>query len=246
MRYTALALSIPLVIVCVMLGYYYVRFARLIDESLHGERQRVLPRVLARPLELRRGQSLTERQLIDRLNDLGYAQRSRLDKPGEFAVSSLAIAIQPRLADLKGQVVRVMFQKPAEVKPPAKGKPPPKPVKAPDRVARLELGAHAVEKVTLDAPVLTALIGGEREKQRQVALSAIPPHVKNAVLAIEDHRFYEHPGVDPIGIVGAAISNLRGNRQYTAGGSTITQQVARNVFLPKMFPEMTLQAAREK
>jgi membrane peptidoglycan carboxypeptidase len=42
------------------------------------------------------------------------------------------------------------------------------------------------------------------------------------------------------------VSNIRGKRAYTAGASTITQQVARNIFLPKMFPGMTLQEAREK
>ena len=94
--------------------------------------------------------------------------------------------------------------------------------------------------------MLTSLGQGEREKRRAVALSVIPDRMRQAVLAIEDRRFFEHPGVDPIGIVGAVISNIRGKRGYTAGGSTITQQVARNVFLPKMFPEMTLQAAREK
>ena len=56
----------------------------------------------------------------------------------------------------------------------------------------------------------------------------------------------DHPGIDPIGIVGAAISNARGKRGYTAGASTITQQVARNIFLQQMFPGMTLQEAREK
>src|SRR5260221_6310146 len=98
----------------------------------------------------------------------------------------------------------------------------------------------------LDARVLTALNAGEREKRRPVALTAIPQRMQQAVRATEDRRFYEHPGVDPIGIIGAALSNLRGKRTYTAGGSTITQQVARNVFLPKMFPGMTLKDAREK
>jgi penicillin-binding protein 1B len=65
------------------------------------------------------------------------------------------------------------------------------------------------------------------------------------VLAIEDHRFYEHPGVDPIGIVGAMLSYASGRRTYLAGGSTITQQLVRNVFLPT-FEGMTLQEARER
>jgi penicillin-binding protein 1B len=202
--------------------------------------------VLARPLELRRGQSLTDRQLIDRLNDLGYAHRDRVERPGEFAIGAGAVAIMPRAPELKGQVVRVVFQPPPPqtVKAGARRPPPPRPA---DRVMRLELGTKPSERLVLDAPIITTLGGGgEREKRRPVALAAIPERMRQAVLAIEDRRFYEHPGVDPIGIVGAAISNMRGKNKYTAGASTITQQVARNVFLPKMFPGMTLRDAREK
>ncbi len=239
----AVAIAIPSVVLCVAAGYYYVTFARLIDARLHGERDRVLPRVYARPLELRRGQSMTNRQLIDRLNDLGYAQRATVEKPGEFAIADGAVSIRPRSTELKGQIVHVLFQKPAPAVRTAARRAPPKPA---DHVERLELGTHPAERLTLDAPVLTSLIGGEREKRRPVALSAIPARMTQAVIAIEDRRFYEHPGIDPIGIVGALISILRGTRAYTAGASTITQQVARNVFLPKLFPGMTLQAAREK
>ena len=112
MRYVAIALAVPLVVLCGVLGYYYMSFARIIDARLHGERDTVFPRVLARPLEIRRGQSLTDRQLIDRLNDLGYAQRASIEKPGEFAIGRGAVTIKPRSAELKG-LVRVVFQKPA-------------------------------------------------------------------------------------------------------------------------------------
>jgi 1A family penicillin-binding protein len=61
------------------------------------------------------------------------------------------------------------------------------------------------------------------------------PNLKNAILAIEDQRFYEHSGVDVVRIVGAAVANLRqGSRAQ--GGSTITQQLARMSFLT---PEKT-------
>ncbi|HKB13138.1 MAG TPA: PBP1A family penicillin-binding protein [Vicinamibacterales bacterium] len=244
-RLAALALAIPTVLFFFVVTYSYVRFAHLIDARLHGERETVFPRILARPLELRRGQSMTERQLIDRLNDLGYAHRDHAEKPGEFAVGTGAVAIVPRAPELKRQVVRVVFQRQtaAEVRQASRRQAP---ARTPDRVQRLELATKPSERLTLDAPVLTALNGGEREKRRPVALSAIPQRMQQAVLAIEDRRFYEHPGVDPIGILGAAISNLRGRHAYTSGGSTITQQVARNVFLPKMFPGMTLRDAREK
>jgi len=242
-RYAVLAAAIPIVLLFFTLGYYYVSFGRLLDARLHGERDTVFPRVLARPLEIRRGQSLTDRQLIDRLNDLGYAQRASIEKAGEFALGKGSVSIQPRGSELKGQVVRVIFQKPVpDVRTAARRTPPPK---SPDHVERLEVGTRASERVTLDTPVLTSLVSGEREKRRPVALSAIPPRMVQAVLAIEDHRFYEHPGIDPIGMLGAFWSNLRGKRAYTAGGSTITQQLVRNVFLPK-FEGFTLQSARAK
>ena len=83
----------------------------------------------------------------------------------------------------------------------------------------------------LDAPLLTSIISGEREKRRPVALSAIPERVTQAVLAIEDRRFYDHPGVDIIRSIGAIVTNLRGDTPYLVGGSTITQQLVKNFFL---------------
>ncbi len=65
------------------------------------------------------------------------------------------------------------------------------------------------------------------------------------MLSIEDRRFYEHPGVDPIGVLGAVASYATGRRSYLAGGSTITQQLVRNVFLPT-FEGISLQDARKR
>src|ERR1700688_895378 len=68
LRVTALVLAIPAGALSFAATYYYVSFAGLIDARLHGARQRVLPKVFARPLELRQGQSLTSPQLVDQLN----------------------------------------------------------------------------------------------------------------------------------------------------------------------------------
>jgi penicillin-binding protein 1B len=242
-RLAALAIAIPSCLALAASTYYYVRFSRLIDARLHGERETVFPRVFARPLELRRGQSLTDRQLVDRLNDLGYAQRTAAEKPGEFAVDKGTVTIVPRDTNAHQDAVHVVFQRPLATKaPPRRPAPQARPA---DHVLALLAGAREQDRVTLDAPVLTALANGEREKRRQVALSAIPPRVAQAVLAIEDHRFYEHPGIDPIGMGGALFSYATGRRTILAGGSTITQQLVRNVFLAR-FQGMTLQTARER
>ncbi|HEX5777062.1 MAG TPA: penicillin-binding protein 1A, partial [Caulobacteraceae bacterium] len=63
-----------------------------------------------------------------------------------------------------------------------------------------------------------------------VDLDKLPAHVPAAFIAIEDRRFYHHPGFDPIGITRALVNNIRAGR-ITGGGSTITQQLARNLFL---------------
>ncbi|WP_286297225.1 penicillin-binding protein 1A [Polynucleobacter sp. TUM22923] len=74
------------------------------------------------------------------------------------------------------------------------------------------------------------LIGEFGEERRKVIpLNEIPIKMRNAVLAIEDDRFYSHGGVDYVGILRATLTNLRGN--LSQGASTITMQVARNFFL---------------
>lgn len=63
-----------------------------------------------------------------------------------------------------------------------------------------------------------------------VALKDLPPYLPKAFIAIEDRRFYQHFGVDPVGIVRAAVANVL-RRGVSQGGSTLTQQLAKNLFL---------------
>ena len=96
----------------------------------------------------------------------------------------------------------------------------------PDRPANIRI-------VASDGQLLSnrGKTGGEA-----ISLRELPYYVPAAVLAIEDKRFYEHFGVDPIGIIRAALGNVTQGR-ITAGGSTITQQLAKNLFLT---PDQTL------
>ncbi len=82
-----------------------------------------------------------------------------------------------------------------------------------------------------------ALIGEFGEERRTfVKISDVPAHMKHAIIAAEDGRFYEHSGIDYIGMSRALVSNLTGG---TGGGaSTITQQVARNFFLTNNEPSL--------
>ncbi len=68
------------------------------------------------------------------------------------------------------------------------------------------------------------------ENRRPVKISQVPRDLQNAFVAVEDNRFYEHMGVDPRGIMRALWSNVRG-QAISEGGSTITQQLAKNAYL---------------
>jgi penicillin-binding protein 1A len=70
-----------------------------------------------------------------------------------------------------------------------------------------------------------------------VSLKDLPPYLPNAFIAIEDRRFYSHYGIDPVGIARAAVTNVL-HRGVSQGGSTLTQQLAKNLFLTQ---ERTLQ-----
>ena len=208
-----------------LLGYYYVQFSRIIDARLHGERDRVIPRVFARPLTFNTGQVISPGEMVARLNDVGYAERARAEKSGEFAIAERAVAFIPRGGDFAGRAVQVSFTPIPQPKAGRKTPPPP------ERIARIVIAGKTAPEVSLDPPVLTGLVTGLREKRRRVALDAIPERVQQAVLAIEDRRFYYHPGIDPIRMVGALVTNLSGSRSYLVGASTITQQLSRNFFL---------------
>ena len=67
------------------------------------------------------------------------------------------------------------------------------------------------------------------EQRRDVPLANIAPDLRNAVVAVEDHRFFSHLGIDPIGLGRAIYRDLR--YQKLEGGSTLTQQLARTLFL---------------
>src|SRR6266704_841721 len=69
------------------------------------------------------------------------------------------------------------------------------------------------------------------EKRIPLKYEEIPPVMKNAILAVEDARFYDHIGIDPIRIVGATWKNLTSDK--VEGGSTLTQQLAKNLFLTR-------------
>ncbi|MGH9383097.1 MAG: PBP1A family penicillin-binding protein [Vicinamibacterales bacterium] len=226
-RYVLLSAAGVAGVFVLVVGFFFFQYSREIEERLHGERYRLVPRVFARPLTLEAGLPVTMNEIIERLNDAGYTQRTRVERPGEFAIEKNVLALIPRGGDRTGQPVQATFASRSTRRGAPEGF---------YRITRLVASGKPTPTVTLDPPLVTALIGS-REKRRRVPLSTIPPRVQQAVLAIEDRRFYAHPGVDPIRMVGALITNVVGDRPYLVGASTITQQLSRSFFLSEAMAE---------
>ncbi|MBI5342786.1 MAG: transglycosylase domain-containing protein [Deltaproteobacteria bacterium] len=99
------------------------------------------------------------------------------------------------------------------------------------RVATMSTASGApLEEVVIEPEEVGRILGPGRESRRLVPLEAIPKRLQDAVLAAEDARFYSHAGIDAIGVARAFFANLR-HMRFVQGGSTITQQLAKNFFL---------------
>jgi penicillin-binding protein 1A len=97
-------------------------------------------------------------------------------------------------------------------------------------VAELERGYHPSQVTRVVARDGTLLAEIFTERRTVVSIDELPPHVKLAVLAAEDANFYNHEGLNYLGIARAFVINLRSGRTRQ-GGSTITQQVVKNILL---------------
>lgn len=94
----------------------------------------------------------------------------------------------------------------------------------------------AVSQMSLEDKVASI-----QEKDGYTTIGELPDTYKDAVISVEDHRFYRHIGIDPIAICRAIINDIRAGR-YVEGGSTITQQLAKNLYFTQE-KEMTRKIA---
>ncbi len=98
-----------------------------------------------------------------------------------------------------------------------------------ETISRIDNG-DKIPILELEPEEIMQFFGPERERRHLISIEQVPEHLVRAVLAAEDHRFYQHAGVDFRGILRALMTNLR-HGAIRQGGSTLTQQLAKNYFL---------------
>jgi penicillin-binding protein 1B len=172
-------------------------------------------RVYGAPLELTVDRFTRPSAIRSELEYLGYRATSGAPGLGEFFQdgNSLTIGLRPFPSPEgrdPGGVLEVTFS----------GR----------RIVSLTLRGAGVRSAALDPPVLASFLGSGMRDKIAVPLADVPENLIHAVLAAEDASFFRHAGLSVSGIVRAAWVNLRGGG-VSQGGSTLTQQLVKNLFL---------------
>jgi len=213
--------TLPLVFGAAGVVYYYLKYGAIVDGRLSSERWTIPSRLYSRSLTLRPGLPMTRARLLKTLNGLKYEQReAETGGPGQFALRDAGVVVELRPGiDTTGEPILVVFDK--------------------ERIRELRglRSKRLFASQTLEPELVTYLFDESREKRRFVTYEELPETLIHAVLAIEDRRFFSHPGLDPFRLAGAIVRNIRSDSETPHGASTITQQLVKNFFLT---PERTL------
>ncbi|MGH9870799.1 MAG: PBP1A family penicillin-binding protein [Candidatus Polarisedimenticolia bacterium] len=174
-------------------------------------------RILGRAVLLKPGALLSAEDLVGRLRRLGYRQvKSDPSRPGEFRTGPTLSVHVRAYEGVEGPVparaVRVRHSGSRILS-----------------VEEADSGEKVDEGVPLEPETLTTLYGSMHEDRTVLPLAEFPRHLVDAVLVTEDQRFFQHMGIDPVGMGRAMVTNVRSGA-IKQGGSTVTQQLAKNLY----------------
>ncbi|MBI4126868.1 MAG: PBP1A family penicillin-binding protein [Deltaproteobacteria bacterium] len=207
-------------ILIIVVGAWYLRHLdRLIEDKFDQPRKWNLPsKVFSDAEYLFPGVDVKVRDIVGKLDRLGYRDVGvTIERPGDYAKDADHLDVYLHDFDYPGEAF--------------KGFP-----------VRLRLSGSIIREMTrfrmkeslsmvrLEPEVVAPIFDERMEDRTVVTLEQVPPQLLEAIILLEDERFFRHHGVDPIGIVRAMFANVRVMR-IVQGGSTLTQQLVKNFFL---------------
>jgi penicillin-binding protein 1B len=206
--------------------YFYFRYSRLIDAKLRGEVMIRTSGIYAQPRIIKTGQPYSVAEIRAYLTDIGYVEAAKAEdaRRGRYAIAGQTMTVEPGESAIIDKAVafpalQLTFSRSGE------------------SIVRIvdKASGKAIPSAQLEPELLTALSNAEQEKRQIVQFRDVPKHLRDALVAVEDRRFFEHNGVDYRGLARAVWINVT-NKELSQGGSTITQQLVKNMFLT---PEKT-------
>lgn len=213
----ARALRITVLLLLLALSGYIFYLDVTIREAFEGRKFALPARVYGRALEIYPGAKLATAQFVDELKTIGYHESPEPNEAATFKHTLNGLDFTTRnfvFGDgaQASQHLRIEF---------AEGK-----------VSLLQDRAAAdadLALVRIEPPLIGGIYPGHNEDRELLRLDQVPKPLIDALVSIEDRKFYTHWGIDPRGIARALYKTLTGQR--IEGGSTLTQQLVKNFFL---------------
>ena len=215
LRVLLLTVAAVALVVFVMGTWYYFKYQRVVDERLKQPIFANTAKIFAAPREVRPGQKLSVHLIANELRQAGYTPdgASEISQFGTYSEGVQAITVRPGPQSFHSQdsaVIRVSAGVVQSI--------------ADDH-------GQALSSYELEPQLITGLSeDANRTKRRLITYDEIPQNLVQAVLGIEDRRFFEHSGVNYWRLIDAVLHDVTSG-QKQQGGSTLTMQLARGFFL---------------
>jgi penicillin-binding protein 1B len=212
----AAAIALCVLVGFSVFGYYYFKYRSIVDARLSQPIFADTAQIYAAPREVRPGQKLTVRLIANELRQAGYttdgaAQASPL---GSYNESGQQITVHPGPQSYHAPDSATIHVDKGEV----------------DTIT--DANGQDLASYELEPVLITGLSeDANRSKRRLLNYDEIPPNLVNAVLAIEDRKFFEHSGVNYLSIISWAWHDVIGDRKHRGGASTLTMQLAKLLFV---------------
>ena len=200
-------------------SYFYVKYDRIIDARFKGPVFANAAKIYAAPVALAIGEKADLKEIAATLRHAGYSDKSGESPMGSYHLTTSAIEIAPGPSS---------YHSPESAKIRVRD----------ERIESISASSGAqLDAYELEPELITSFSEGEQRSKRQVIkYNDIPKVLVDAVLAIEDRRFFEHNGINFVRFAEGAWIDLTRQR-YQQGGSTLTMQLSRGFFLT---PERTI------
>jgi len=215
-----LALLLALLLITIFLASRSMaRLDARIQEVFDGPKWSIPARVYARPLELYEGLAVDQKVVTEELQRLGYKNTTSSQiRPGQFANQGSGLNLHTR-----GFKFADGFEAPRPLSISFAG----------NRISGLsDDSGNSIAITRLEPQVIGRISPAQTEDRLLIRLEQLPDGLLDALLAVEDPKFYQHSGLSVRGILRAIWVNIR-ERRFAQGGSTLTQQLIKNLFLTR-------------